>query len=249
MSGIVSELSFTLYGVSDTNQHDGNCWPRACFLSRFVQTALSVIACLNPKQNHMLLRMFFLFKFQIWCESIQVLFLQPCCWPMAEGLASLGEPAPQGQAQGFAATLGARDCSCLSVSDMIPVGVLSALTASPFPVWPLALGFSGRTMLSSFEWSPGCRLQVFWTLAAELCCDRKKHNYSPRLKGNCEHLHAAFLFNTCLECLSQEGWKGISGCRRNCTASTGLAWRMGCFLPILGKDESSFLDANVRLGS
>lgn len=139
----MSELSFTLYGVSDTNQHDGNCWPRACFLSRFVQTALSVIACLNPKQNHMLLRMFFLFKFQIWCESIQVLFLQPCCWPMAEGLASLGEPAPQGQAQGFAATLGARDCSCLSVSDMIPVGVLSALTASPFPVWPLALGSLG----------------------------------------------------------------------------------------------------------
>lgn len=46
------------------------------------------------------------------------------------------------------------------------------------------------------------RLQVFWTLSAELCSDRKKHNYSLRLEGNCEHLQSAFWFNTRLECLS-----------------------------------------------
>lgn len=28
-----------------------------------------------------------------------------------------------------------------------------------------------------FEWSLGCRLPLFRTLAAELCSDRKKHNY------------------------------------------------------------------------
>lgn len=33
--------------------------------------------------------------------------------------------------------------------------------------------------------------------------DRKQHNYSLKLEGNCEHLRSAFLFNTCLECLSE----------------------------------------------
>lgn len=73
---------------------------------------------------------------------------------------------------------------------------------TPFLLHLPALSFSGMRMLSSFKWSPGCCLRVFWTLAAELCSDRKKHNYSLRLEGNCEHLPSAFLFNTCLECLS-----------------------------------------------
>lgn len=56
---------------------------------------------------------------------------------------------------------------------------------------------------------------LFWTPAAELCSNRKKHNYSLRLEGNCEHLQSAFLFNTCLECLSRKDWKATCGWRRS----------------------------------
>lgn len=58
-------------------------------------------------------------------------------------------------------------------------------------------------MASCFECSPSSCLRVLWTLAAELGSDRKQHNYSLKLEGNCEHLQSAFLFNTCLECLSE----------------------------------------------
>lgn len=68
-------------------------------------------------------------------------------------------------------------------------------------------------MAPCFEWSQSCCLRVFRTLAAELCSDRKQHNYSLKLEGNCEHSRSAFLFNTRLECLSERvgkaSWMGM----------------------------------------
>lgn len=58
-------------------------------------------------------------------------------------------------------------------------------------------------------------------LLAELCSDRKKHNYSPQLEGNREHLQPAFLFNTRLECLSQ-GLQSRLGCGRRSRRALSL---------------------------
>lgn len=89
----------------------------------------------------------------------------------------------------------------------------------PLSLLHLTLGILGTTMAPCFEWSPSCCLRVFWTLAAELCSDRKQHNYSLKLEGNCEHLQSAFLFNTCLECLSERAGKA-SRMRR----AVGCCW-------------------------
>lgn len=79
-------------------------------------------------------------------------------------------------------------------------------------------------------------LPVFRTLAAELCSDRKKHNYSRRLEGNCEHLQPSLLFNTRLEELSGEDWKAVFGWRVISLAQAGAVNS----LPLLGRGESYF---------
>lgn len=126
---------------------------------------------------------------------------------------------------------------------LLPAGLRWAdgVSPRPSPLAPSALSVSGVRPRPSILWSTGCCLPVFRTLAAELCSDRKKHNYSRRLEGNCEHLQPALLFNTRLEELSGEDWKAVFGWRVISLASA--LWRRQGWsaLPALGEGAELFL--------